>query len=60
LIEEEEMYWHKRSNEIWLLKGDNNTDYFQKKLMGKKGKPLSSIWRKMVKTLIRRRTSSNM
>jgi hypothetical protein len=35
LIEEEEMYWHKRSNEHWLLKGDNNTYYFHKKANGK-------------------------
>jgi endonuclease/exonuclease/phosphatase family metal-dependent hydrolase len=42
LIEEEEMYWHKRSNENWLLKGDNNTGYFHRKANGKKGKILYS------------------
>jgi hypothetical protein len=26
LLEEEELYWHKRSNTDWLLKGDNNTN----------------------------------
>jgi hypothetical protein len=36
LLEEEEMYWHKRSNETWLLQGDNNTGYFHKKANGKK------------------------
>jgi hypothetical protein len=36
LLEEEELYWHKRSNTNWLLKGDNNTDYFHKKANGKK------------------------
>jgi hypothetical protein len=36
LLEEEELYWHKRSNTDWLLKGDNNTDYFHKKANGKK------------------------
>jgi hypothetical protein len=36
LIEEEELYWHKRSNENWLLKGDNNTGYFHRKANGKK------------------------
>jgi hypothetical protein len=36
LIEEEEMYWHKRSNENWLLKGDNNTGYFHEKTMEKR------------------------
>jgi hypothetical protein len=38
LLEEEELYWHKRSNENWLLKGDNNADYFHKKANGKKRK----------------------
>lgn len=28
LSEEEEMYWHKRSNNMWLLKGDNNIAFF--------------------------------
>jgi hypothetical protein len=37
LNEEEEIYWHQRSNE-WLLKGDSNTDYFHKKANGKKRK----------------------
>jgi hypothetical protein len=36
LLEEEELYWHKRSNENWLLKGDNNTAYFHRKANGKK------------------------
>jgi hypothetical protein len=36
LLEEEELYWHKRSNTEWLLRGDNNTDYFHKKANGKK------------------------
>jgi hypothetical protein len=38
LAEEEELYWHKRSNENWLLQGDNNTDFFHKKASGKKRK----------------------
>jgi hypothetical protein len=38
ILEEEELYWHKRSNENWLLKGDNNTSYFHKKANGKKRK----------------------
>jgi hypothetical protein len=42
LLEEEELYWHKRSNENWLLKGDNNTNYFHKKANGKKGKTIYS------------------
>ena len=36
--EEEEEYWHKRSNLNWLLKGDNTTDYFLKIANGKKRK----------------------
>jgi hypothetical protein len=28
LLEEEEGYWHKRSNSMWLLKGDSNTTFF--------------------------------
>jgi hypothetical protein len=34
IMEEEELYWHKRSNENWLLKGDNNTAYFHRKANG--------------------------
>ena len=30
LLEEEESYWHKRSNLMWLLKGYNNTSSFHK------------------------------
>ena len=30
LLEEEELYWHKRSNLRWLLEGDNNSEFFQK------------------------------
>jgi hypothetical protein len=38
IMEEEELYWHKRSNENWLLKGDNDTAYFHRKANGKKRK----------------------
>ena len=38
LCEEEEAYWHKRSNMNWLLKGDLNTDYFHRVANGKKKK----------------------
>ena len=38
LCEEEEAYWHKRSNMNWLLKGDLNTDYFHRVANGKKRK----------------------
>jgi hypothetical protein len=37
-LEGEELYWRKRSNENWLLKGDKNTDYFHKNANGKKRK----------------------
>jgi hypothetical protein len=36
LNEQEELHWHQRSNENWLLKGDSNTYYFHKKANGKK------------------------
>ncbi|CAN6252305.1 unnamed protein product [Urochloa humidicola] len=38
LMEEEELYWHKRSNKNWLLEGDNNTGYFHRIANGKKRK----------------------
>jgi mannosylglycoprotein endo-beta-mannosidase len=36
LLEEEELYWHKRSNINWLLKGDNNTIFFHRIANGKR------------------------
>jgi hypothetical protein len=36
VLEEEEMYWHKRSNPNWLLQGDKNTEFFHKYANGKK------------------------
>jgi hypothetical protein len=38
ILEEEELYWHKRSHESWVLKGDNNTKYFHRIVNGKKRK----------------------
>jgi hypothetical protein len=38
LSEEEEIYWHKRANCNWLLKGDNNTAFFHRVANGKKRK----------------------
>jgi hypothetical protein len=38
VLEEEEIYWHKRSNQNWLLQGDNNTEYFHRFANGKKRK----------------------
>lgn len=40
LLEQEHMYWYNRCNEKWLLKGDNNTEFFHKCANGKKGKIL--------------------
>jgi hypothetical protein len=37
-ILEEELYWFKRSHENWLLKGDNNTEYFHRIANGNKRK----------------------
>jgi hypothetical protein len=39
ILEEEELYWHKRS-ESWLMKGDNNTEYFHRIANGKKRKQI--------------------
>ena len=38
MLEEEELYWHKRSNNKWLLEGDLNTGYFHRVANGKKRK----------------------
>lgn len=38
ILEDEELYWFKRSHEIWLHKGDNNTDYFHRVANGRKRK----------------------
>jgi hypothetical protein len=38
ILEGQEEYWHKRLNLNWLLKGDNNTDFFHKVANGKKRK----------------------
>jgi hypothetical protein len=38
ILDEEEVYWYKRSHEKWLLKGDNNTTFFHMVANGKKRK----------------------
>jgi uncharacterized protein (DUF2249 family) len=40
MLEEEELYLHKRSNLNWLLKGDSNTNFFHRYANGKKRKNL--------------------
>ena len=35
---EEDLYWHQFSNERWLLKGDNNTNFFHKVANGRRRK----------------------
>jgi hypothetical protein len=40
MLEEEELYWHKRSNLNWLLQGGNNTEFFHRIANGKKRKNL--------------------
>jgi hypothetical protein len=36
IMEEEELHWFKRSHETWLLKGDNNIEFFYRITNGKK------------------------
>jgi hypothetical protein len=38
IMEEEELYWYKRSHETWLLNGDLNTEYFHRVANGRKRK----------------------
>lgn len=38
ILDEEELYWFKRSHENWLHKGDNNTKYFHRIANGRKRK----------------------
>jgi hypothetical protein len=38
ILEEEELYWHTRSNQNWLLQGDSNTEYFHRYANGKRGR----------------------
>lgn len=38
ILEEDELYWFKRSHETWLHKGDNNTGYFHRIANGRKRK----------------------
>lgn len=38
ILEEEELYWFKRSHENWLHKGDYNTEYFHRVANGRKRK----------------------
>jgi mannosylglycoprotein endo-beta-mannosidase len=38
MMEEEELYWHKRSHEKWIHEGDNNTEYFHMVANGRKRK----------------------
>ena len=41
LLEQEEVCWLQRSHETWLLKGDQNTEYFHKCANGRKRKTQS-------------------
>jgi hypothetical protein len=38
ILDEEELFWFKRSHERWLLKGDNSTEFFHQVSNGKKRK----------------------
>lgn len=46
LLEEEEEYWHKRSNETWLLKGDNSNEFFHKIANGRRRKNKKNSFKK--------------
>lgn len=35
---DEEEFWHRRVGENWLLKGDNNTEYFHRIAAGRRRK----------------------
>jgi hypothetical protein len=50
MLEEDELHWFKRSHETWLLKVDNNTEFFIGWPMGEKGNKLYMCW-KMVQTI---------
>jgi hypothetical protein len=36
ILEEEELFWFKRSHKTWLLQGDNNTEFFHRVVNGRK------------------------
>jgi hypothetical protein len=38
ILDDEELYWYKRCHEIWLLKGENNTEFFHRIANGRKRK----------------------
>jgi hypothetical protein len=38
ILDEEEVYWFRRCQENWLLKGDNNTEFFHRVANGRKRK----------------------
>lgn len=38
ILEIEELYWYKRSLETWLLKGDNNTEFYHRVANGRRRK----------------------
>lgn len=38
ILEEKELYWHKRSNSECILRGDNNTSFCHRVANGKKRK----------------------
>jgi hypothetical protein len=38
ILENEQLYWYKRSHETWLLKGDNNIEFFHRVASGRKRK----------------------
>lgn len=40
LLELEELFWFKRSHETWVLKGDNNTEFYHRVANGRRRKKI--------------------
>ena len=47
---DEELYWLQRSNERWLLKGDQNSAYLHRVATGRKRKNTVSLFEMMVRS----------
>ena len=55
MLEEEELYWFKRSHERWFHEGDSNTKFFQRIANGERGRIpfyLSKMLMKLLKVIL--------